>query len=138
MKNSQKCFAVILAVGLLLSGLCACGQLSPALTIDSLSRQLDSGSFEGHTVVIGDVEYFEDAAELAALFMLSEWEECEKPADEPLLLTVHLAELYEIYVYESYARVYYGYASVGKSENVCYSIPEAAAENIRAYIDGIS
>lgn len=88
--------------------------------------------------MIGDDEYTESVDVLSELLLLDEWYEIEKPLDETLLMTIQLSELYEINLYENCVWVYYGYASIGETKTAYYSIPKAATENIRSYIDNLS
>lgn len=129
---------VILLILVAMLGLCACGRISENLTLSALSRQFDNTIYEKYTVVIGEDEHIETVETLSEMLMIDEWKEINKPDDEMLLMKIHLSELYEIYLYENYARVYYGYASMGEVENAYYSIPADVSENIQAYIEIVS
>lgn len=129
---------VLLVVLAVIFGLCACGKTSESLTLSAISKQFDSTIYEKYTVAVGENEYTETVDVLSELLLLDEWEEIDRPGEEMLLLKIHLSELYEIYLYESYAWVYYGYASMGEAENAYYSIPAEVSENIQTYIENLS
>lgn len=133
----KKSVAVLVVLAVIL-GLCACGKTSESLTLSAISRQFDNTIYEKYTVAVGENEYIETVDVLSEMLIIDEWKEIDKPDDEMLLLKIHLSELYEIYLYESYARVYYGYASMGEAENAYYSIPAEVSENIQTYIETIS
>lgn len=133
----KKSVAALVVLAIIL-GLCACGKTSESLTLSAISRQFDNTIYEKYTVAVGENEYIETVDVLSEMLIIDEWKEIDKPDDEMLLLKIHLSELYEIYLYESYARVYYGYASMGEVENAYYSIPAEVSENIQTYIETIS
>lgn len=119
-----------------ISLLCACGKQPIPASLESLQKQFSSEYYQNHTVRVEDTEWIESVNTLRELLSLNEWAKISKPtsAEKPLV-TIHLSEEYEITVYESYASVYYGYASFGEANTVYYSIPSETAINLSQYLE---
>ncbi len=118
-----------------LSLLCACGKRPAPASLESLQKQFDSVLFQNHTITVDDTEWLESANKLGELLSLNGWTKMRNPPlGEKTLLTIHLSEEYEIIVYESYASVYYGYASFGEANTVYYSIPSETAISLSQYL----
>lgn len=116
--------------------LCACSRTPIPCELESIQKEFDPQYFQNHTIIIDGFEQVENVIILGELLSLSEWEEAKKPTlDEEELIKIHLSEEYEIIIYESYASVYYGYNSLGETDNVCYSVPDSTIDKIRQYVD---
>jgi len=134
----KKLLALSITLAVIL-GLCACEKKSESITLPAILRQFDTSIYENYTIFAGNIERTETVGLLSDILQIKEWEEIDAPRDdETLILKIHLSELYEISLYNSYAWVYYGYASAVDKESAYYSIPKAATENIHSYIDSIS
>lgn len=120
---------------MVISLLCACGKQAIPSSLESLQKQFSSEYYQHHTVIVDDTEWNESVSMLRELLSLNEWDKLRKPpSGEKPLMTVHLSEEYEVTVYESYASVYYGYASFGEANTVYYSIPSETAINLSQYL----
>ena len=116
----------IIFIAFLLS---SCSSTPKACTIQSLEAQFNPEYFQKHTVVIDGNEKTEQVTVLKDMLLLDEWEEIKSPPiNEKATATIHLAEEYEIKIYESYAEVYYGYAKIGERDKASYLLPTGVAE----------
>ena len=134
----MKRILAILVVLTIVFSLCSCEKKSESITLPAKLRQFDNSIYEKHTVFISNVERTESVDVLSNMLLVEKWQEIDAPKDENLVLTIHLSELYEIYIYESYALAYYGYASITEEENAYYGIPEDATSNIQSYVNNLS
>ena len=123
---------------IILIGLCACSEKCESLTISALTEQLDNTNFDKQQVIVGDNKYYEDTQVLSELLNLNQWQECSKQEQTTLILKIHLSELYEINIYENYAHVYYGYATIGEDEDAYYILPENTNQNIQTYLESLA
>ena len=66
---------------------------------------------------------------------LDAWAETAAPREEQTCkLIVHLGDEYDVYIYDSYAYVYDGYADPGKNTGAYYTIPQEAIAGIDSFI----
>ena len=106
------------------------------LELTGISHQFEL--FNKLGVLIGEIEYYEDVEVLAEMIQLEKWEQIrrkpESGGDE--IMTIHLQELYDIYFYSDYVRVYDGYPlSSPQRKEAYYSVPQEVVENICAYVE---
>ena len=118
-----------------------CGSLfnrCPELcTIDYLKKWFDlkespcTVSFDG-----GDRK--ESASLIAEMLSFDEWQKTKDPVSgEKEIIKIVMSEEYEITIFESYARVHYGYSRITEAEDAYYSVPHEVIEKIAGYKSGI-
>ncbi len=131
----KKLFYLVVMITVL-ALLYACGKQPAPSSLESLQKQFDSELFQNHTIIVDDTEWIESANKLGELLSLNGWAKMRNPpSGEKTLLTIHLSEEYEITIYESYASVYYGYASFGEVKYVYYSIPSETIVTLSQYLN---
>lgn len=89
-------------------------------------------------VLLEDTCYELDGGEaLADLCSFESWEVTDRPEPGEHILTIRLAELYEIAFYENgVAQAYDGYSPTLQLSNLWYQVPEDAAAALADYVRG--
>lgn len=136
MKFNYICFAVVIILVITASIAIIVYMnrpLSPSVTIESAESALSGDSI---LVKIGE-EYYEldGNDEFSGMFRLNEWTLCKQFSADNVLVTLHFAEQYELYIYsDGKASFYYGYAGNNSKPEAYYEIPNDIAESIIDYI----
>ena len=128
-------FAVILVV---LLNLFSVKRENLDLEISGIMHQFEISNKLG--VLIGEIEYYEDVEVLAEMIQLDKWEKIkrapESGGDE--IMSIHLQELYDIFFYSDYIKVYDGYPlSSPHRKEAYYRVPQEVIENVCLYVEKI-
>lgn len=107
--------------------------ISPSLTLDNLEQALYN---DGYQILLGDTCYLlKEGSPMIDLCRFSEWRQ-EAPNTEPRrILTIRMAEAYELALYEGgWAKGYDGYSSSKYRETVWYKVPDDSVSAVSDYV----
>lgn len=106
---------------------------SPQLTLERLETAMNSDAYQ---VLVGDICYLLDSCEpLADFCQFSQWQESNSNKAGAHILTIRLAEEWELAFYENgYAKAYDGYCSNTYKDTVWYTVPAGVAETLQEHI----
>lgn len=124
---------VVIGAAFVFSFLLRSRPLSPNLTRESVASAMGANSFQ---VLVGEDCYLlENSQPLNSFCDFSQWTEGKPASVGARVLTVELAEEYELAFYEGgAAQAYDGYSSTRYQSTVWYTVPDTEATDLAAYI----